>query len=122
MQLIKFTSILPAIAIMAACGMNPPGATMTNDTAPTDARAILAGKTLVHPDITMTLLQSGQLKGVAPNGNEIIGTWAIKSNQWCRTLEKPAKFSGTACRDFTIEGDQVTMTRPDGQSAVFTLQ
>jgi hypothetical protein len=86
-----------------------------------DLASALSGKTLTHPDVTMLVSANGQLSGTESDGTNLVGTWAIKDGQWCRTLTAPASFAGTACQDVTVAGDQATFTRAGGSSITYTI-
>lgn len=121
MTKIGFSTMLLAASLLAACETNTSTSASMADANSTDTRAMLAGKTLVNPDTTMNLLATGQLTGVEANGDEVAGTWTADDGQWCRTLTKPAAYAGSACRDVTFGGDQVTMIGPNG-AITYTMQ
>ena len=116
----KFFFLVKAIVaamLLAGCVSN----TGSEDMGVIETR--LSGKTLVSEDgWFITLGQNGRLMGEEADGSELAGVWEERDGQFCRTLTLPESFAGTACNDFVIEGDQVTVLRADGSVDVLTIQ
>ena len=86
-----------------------------------DLKSTLAGKTLSHPNVTIFVGANGQLSGTESDGTNLVGTWSIVNGKWCRILTSPKSFSGSACQDVSITGNQATFTRADGSSVTYTI-
>lgn len=115
----KYLVIIPMFIGLAGCS-----AELTSDTAvmsTASGPAALSGKTLTNADTTFVVNADGTLTGEEATGEVVAGTWKIEDGKWCRTLTQPAAFAGTSCRDVIIEGDQVTLARPDGSGSTYTM-
>jgi len=74
-------------------------------TAPLDPIAAqLSGKKLVNERSSFDVNPDGSLTGQAGDVS-FVGAWAIRDGQWCRTLEEPEQFAGTACQDIAFNDD-----------------
>ncbi|WP_156883586.1 hypothetical protein [Salipiger mucosus] len=115
----KHFSLLPVALVIAGCN-----ADMPSDTAmvtPADGPSALSGKTLSNSDTTLIVNADGTLTGQEATGEAVSGTWTVEDGQWCRTLTQPEAYAGTSCRTVLIEGDQVTLARPDGSGPTYTM-
>lgn len=76
----------------------------------------LSGKTLVASGQELTAHADGRLIGkVGKNLDvDLVGTWEIKGDQWCRTLTKPKGAAGTACQDITLGDGTATIVGNNG--------
>ena len=110
------TATDPALAAAPA-----PAATAASAQATAQIQGQLAGKTLTNADSTLALTKDGALIGKSKSGAVIRGTWEAKDGKFCRTLTEPAAAAGTECQNVTIQGDQLTLVRANGQVVTYTL-
>lgn len=86
------------------------------------AKDVLGGKTLTSPKgkTVYILYLDGALGGKIAK-KDVVGSWEINDDQWCRTIVEPKDYEGHACRILQIEGDQVTLSG-NGQSVLYTMK
>lgn len=111
--------IFPMVVMLVGCSAELTADTAVMSTA--SGPAALSGKTLTNADTTFIVNADGTLTGEEATGEAVAGTWTIEDGKWCRTLTQPAAYAGTSCRDVIIEGDQVTLARPDGSGSTYTM-
>jgi hypothetical protein len=97
----RFPHALATVAIAASLS----GCVQTPNPEVDPLTAALAGKTLVNEGGAITVGRDGSLSGTVGNGTPLVGAWAVRDGQWCRTIEQPARLAGTECQRAVLNGD-----------------
>lgn len=85
----------------------------------------ISGKTVkAERGDTVKFHKNGRLTGmIGPQQDiELLGAWTIRDGRYCRTIEKPASFAGTACQDITVNGDGTVTIDGTNGPIVWTIQ
>ena len=85
--------------------------------------ALVQGKTLTRPFVSVRVTQAGQIEGTGARW-EIRGNWSWQNGYFCRDLNWGGDDLGYNCQEVRADGNRLRFTsdRGAGQSAVFRLE
>lgn len=84
--------------------------------------AAVSGKTLTAGDSILNVGADGTLTGVLPDGAELIGEWSVRNGQWCRTINTPSRFAGTACQNAELIDDAKISIDGINRTTIWTIE